>query len=164
MRRTTLRDEGGYTLKRYRFRSLSDLYRSIHLFRSAPHFALRTVTPAAVCAPEFTFERIVCPADHQHETSGPGCTICELVFGTGLFPSALQNTLLGRMATLWKGYSRERLKRFVWVAISHATAEAERNHRLETLWEDTHMEGDVKELSKHLRSTRSPSAVKTSMV
>jgi len=82
-------------------------------------------TPAAVCAPELLFERIVRLADpgspptRASDIWSLACTIYELMFGTKLFHYAVQSSLLGRMATLcgeispeWKGYwdSRERLR------------------------------------------------------
>ena len=83
-------------------------------------------TPAAVCAPELMFERVVRPADpgspptRASDIWSLASTIYELVFGARMFHFATQNdALLGSMATLcgevpqgWKEYweSRERLR------------------------------------------------------
>ena len=82
-------------------------------------------TPAAVCAPELLFERIVHPPDpgspatRASDIWSLACTIYELIFGTRLFHYAVQGSLLGKMAMLcgevspeWQEYwdSRERLR------------------------------------------------------
>ncbi|KAG6813130.1 hypothetical protein H0H92_013754 [Tricholoma furcatifolium] len=99
-------------------------------------------TPAAVCAPELMFERVVHSVDPSPTPPSDiwslACTIYEIVFRTSLFHFAAPNdALLGTMAALcgevpasWKSYWSER-ERLRSMEISHDVANAEWQRRLE---------------------------------
>ncbi|KIY62911.1 kinase-like protein [Cylindrobasidium torrendii FP15055 ss-10] len=129
--------------------------------------AFPACTPAAVCAPEIMFGRVV----HPEESGSPStrasdvwslaCTIYEIVSGASLFHFASpNNTLLGKMATIcgeipdeWRSYweSQDKLRN---MDISPEVAEAEWKLRLSFLIEPGSMptEDDIKELFAMLRS------------
>ncbi|KIY62910.1 kinase-like protein, partial [Cylindrobasidium torrendii FP15055 ss-10] len=128
---------------------------------------LPACTPAAVCAPEIMFGRVV----HPEESGSPStrasdvwslaCTIYEIVCGASLFHFASpNNNLLGNMATIcgevpdeWRSYweSQERLRD---IDISPEVAEAEWKSRLNLMVGPGSMptEDDMKELFAMLRS------------